>query len=142
MAYVKKTVQEYITETDDKTVEGFNDNQEDRIASEFDKYKDFVVDQGSNYTKWDSGKVEVFGTSTIPATKNTNTMSTIELPTVVLSSGSIAISGIRTSTIAVQELRVIRSYMPSNNHLNIDIRNDYVDTVDVVVYYMVKGNWK
>ena len=34
MAYVKKTVQEYITETDDKTVEGFNNNQEDRIASE------------------------------------------------------------------------------------------------------------
>lgn len=36
MAYEKKTVQEYITETEDKTVEGFNDNQEDRIASEFD----------------------------------------------------------------------------------------------------------
>ena len=35
MAYEKKTVQEYIAETDDKTVEGFNDNQEDRINTEF-----------------------------------------------------------------------------------------------------------
>ena len=34
MAYVKKTVQEYIVETEDETVEGFNNNQEDRIASE------------------------------------------------------------------------------------------------------------
>ena len=38
MAYEKKTVQEYITETEDETVEGFNNNQETRIKAGFDKH--------------------------------------------------------------------------------------------------------
>lgn len=37
------------------------DEQEDRIASEFDKRADFVVEQGTNYTKWNSGKLEQWG---------------------------------------------------------------------------------
>ena len=45
MAYEKKTVQEYIAETDDKTVEGFNDNQEDRIASEFDSVASKLINK-------------------------------------------------------------------------------------------------
>ena len=42
MAYEKKTVQEYIAETDDETVEGFNDNQETRIKAGFDKLSEDI----------------------------------------------------------------------------------------------------
>ena len=56
MAYEKKTVQEYIAETEDKTVEGFNNNQEDRIASEFSATE---ITRGSNergsWTKFPDG---------------------------------------------------------------------------------------
>ena len=37
----------------------------------FNDYRDFVVEQGSNYTKWNSGKLECWGRSTLTNAVNT-----------------------------------------------------------------------
>ena len=74
MAYNKKyaelgeSVIDYVNDREDAIEQGFSDVDTDinGVSQELNDFKaevaDYVVEQGTNYTKWNSGKLECWGT--------------------------------------------------------------------------------
>ena len=126
------------------------DNAAEQIDNNFKGIKDYVIEQGENYTKWNSGKLECWGEHTTQNVTLTRTETSgfpgyytndiiIDLPIDFVGTafpvGSLKAQGYRSPFIPAIFLRetkklvVVITQMPSS-------------WADVIISYHIIGRWK
>ena len=126
------------------------DNAAEQIDNNFKGIKDYVIEQGENYTKWNSGKLECWGehkTQNVELTKvNTSGFPgyytneiIIDLPIDFVGTafpvGSLNAQAYRSPSIPVISLR-------GTNKLVVVITQMPSSWVDVIISYHIIGRWK
>ena len=101
---------------------------------------DYIVEIGTNYRKWSSGKAECWGrTSLVSVADNKSVTQTVSYPFTFTDINSINVTAVSTASDNVQNAYVTSVGM-SNFVLN--LQNKHLAALTMSAYYYVLGRWK
>ena len=105
------------------------------------KPADYVVDYGTNYTKWDSGKLEQG--ILISGTASASTSSTINgsFP-VTFTSTTTMVASIRTASLNAAQVTLNRAIQSGSSGVNVTVSNTRSAAQNVEIYVAFVGRWK
>lgn len=124
----------------------FGRNGEYKIHPDEVALGDYVVEQGENYTKWNSGKYEIWFEDSDHIDGDTDDVLSYydEALEDLLHKGSsvIIMHAMRTSNMSVRRVDVKRSWMTSSGAINATVVNNSSTAGNVTIRFYVLGRWK
>lgn len=119
-------------------------NAAEKINENFEEIADYVVEQGENYTKWASGKLEIYFEG-VANTGNGNNTLTYEHPMLAENKATSAetyiFPALRVTNMSVYLVTLRRAYI-GDADIKVDITNDSSTTGQVTMRFYVIGRWK